>query len=449
MLSKKLHQEIYFCALAYLCFSVPFMSKLLPFTLGLGVLLLNWIVEGELLLKVKKSVSTPWVLLFVVFYLLHLFSASYSINHAEAHRDLILKLPILLLPLVLPAIALSSKQKNKLFGFWIIACMLMSCWLLLQAYFSYVETGLVKSWFYTDLASARHPAYFSMYCVTAIILLHTQKLKKRVLFLVQMLLMIMVLLLSSRMQLLALGGVLVIFLSRKLLFDRSKSVLSLVLTVLVSSIFVISNETIQKKSRIVKIQDELSQTFFDGGESVRTMIWKNSIDIIGSSWFLGFGVGCENEELNKHLQTKVSLTQDGERLLTEQKRGDSKLMEVLAKTAKMNNVSIDQTLEGYVRWKMIKDSGNPYDKFYMHHYNYHNQFLQSWATSGILCLLVLMLIFFHLVRKGLVEKNYLILSIALLVAMSFLSESMLERQYGVIYFTLVLGLLFTPESKHA
>ena len=59
----------------------------------------------------------------------------------------------------------------------------------------------------------------------------------------------------------------------------------------------------------------------------------------------------------------------------------------------------------YAKWKLIKDSDNPYNKFYKHYYNYHNQFLQSWATSGILCLLVLLAIFF-LFKMGIQYKDF-------------------------------------------
>ena len=45
MISKDIHQKIYFWALAYLFFSVPFMSRWLPFTIGVVVLVINFLVE--------------------------------------------------------------------------------------------------------------------------------------------------------------------------------------------------------------------------------------------------------------------------------------------------------------------------------------------------------------------------------------------------------------------
>lgn len=450
MLSKKLHQEIYFWALAYLCFSLPFMSKYLPFAIGLGGLLLNWIAEGELLVKIKKSIATPWVLLFVVFYLLHLFSASYSINQVEAHRDLILKLPLLLLPLVLPAITLSSKQKKQLFGFWIIACVLMSFWLLLQAYFAYVETGLVKSWFYMALANKRHPAYFSMYCVTAILFLfhHHKNLVGKLV--IGALFLLMIFLLSSRIQMLALAIISGIYFVQLIILQKRKRALVPGLAILILSLFVLSNEMVRKKTRIESAQQELQQLV--GGEytqSTRGAIWSSGWKTIKEKWLLGYGIGDEFVALNREIQAKVSLSPEKINQLVDSVVLNEELMNRLHKTAEDRGWNKEGMPLKYAKWKLTHNSGEPYAKFYMHHYNYHNQFLQSWATSGILCLLVLLLIFIHLIRKGIAEKNYLLLSIVLLVGMSFLSESMLERQYGVIYFALILGLLFTPESKHA
>ena len=66
MLSQETHQKIYFWSLAYLCFTVPFMSKWLPFTIGVVILGLNFLFEGNLFSRMKNVVRTPLVLLFVL-----------------------------------------------------------------------------------------------------------------------------------------------------------------------------------------------------------------------------------------------------------------------------------------------------------------------------------------------------------------------------------------------
>ena len=81
--------------------------------------------------------------------------------------------------------------------------MLVACILLGRAYINYVDTGYVRFLFYSTLSEGKHPAYFSMYCLTAIILLFQGKFEKwKVIPIV--LLVLMVFLLSSRMQILVL-----------------------------------------------------------------------------------------------------------------------------------------------------------------------------------------------------------------------------------------------------
>ena len=112
MLAQKTHQQIYFWALAYLCFSVPFMSKWMPFTIGVAALALNYLLEGNFLAKLKTALDEPWALLLIIFYILHLLSVSYSTNVSEANRDVFLKLPLFILPLVLPTITISKNKKT-------------------------------------------------------------------------------------------------------------------------------------------------------------------------------------------------------------------------------------------------------------------------------------------------------------------------------------------------
>ena len=112
MLSQETHQKIYFWSLAYLCFTVPFMSKWLPFTIGVVILGLNFLFEGNLFSRLKKIVRTPWILLFVIFYVLHFISAFYSTNFSEANRDLFLKLPLLIVSVAFSSVSL-SKSKNR------------------------------------------------------------------------------------------------------------------------------------------------------------------------------------------------------------------------------------------------------------------------------------------------------------------------------------------------
>ena len=445
MLSQETHQKIYFWALAYLCFSVPFMSKWLPFTIGVVVLALNFLAEGNLFSRLKKLVRTPWVLLFVLFYVLHLASAAYSTNFSEANRDLFLKLPLLIIPVALLSVALSESQKKRLYSFWIVATVIAACLLLGQAYINYADTGHVRFWFYSTLAGGKHPAYFSMYCTTAIILLFQGKFEKwKALPLIFLLLMVF--LLSSRMQILVLLVIAFVKVCQE--FIQSKKVRPIVIIAFVGFLSLFLSENVRNKTRLNTTQKEIGQLFSqDFKSSTRGAIWDFGFQTIQESPWIGHGNGDEFEVLNQAIQSKVQLKESDIVALANQTIEDTSIMKSLYVTAERRGWDKSDLHFRYAKWKLIKDLDSPYNKFYKHYYNYHNQFLQSWATSGILCLLVLLRIFFGSVKMGIQQKDFTLLAIAFLIAMSFMSESMLERQFGVIYFALVLPIMMLEIRK--
>ncbi|MBF90762.1 MAG: hypothetical protein CMP75_03250 [Flavobacteriales bacterium] len=445
MLSHETHQKIYFWTLAYLCFSVPFMSKWLPFTIGVVILALNFLAEGNLFSRLKKVIRTTWVLLFVLFYVLHLVSAAYSTNFSEAFRDFFLKLPLLIIPVALLSVALSESQKKRLYSFWIVAIMIAACLLLGQAYINYSDTGYGKYWYYTSLAGGKHPAYFSMYCITAIILLFQGKFEKWK-ALPLMILLLMVFLLSSRMQILVLLVVAFVKVCQE--FTQSKKVKPIVIVAFVGFLSLFLSENVRNKIRLNTAQKEIGQLFSqDFKSSTRGAIWDFGLQTIQESPWIGHGNGDEFEVLNQAIQSKVQLKELDVATLANQTIQDTSIMKRLYSTSEKRGWDKSDLHFRYAKWKLIKDSDSPYNKFYKHYYNYHNQFLQSWATCGILCLLVLLGIFFVSVKMGIQHKDFTLLAIAFLIAMSFISESMLERQYGVIYFALILPIMMLESRK--
>lgn len=447
MLSQKTHQQIYFWALAYLCFSVPFMSKWMPFTIGVAALALNYLLEGNFLSKLKTAFAEPWALLLIIFYILHLLSVSYSTNVSEANRDIFLKLPLFILPLVLPTITISREQKNRLFLTWILATTVAAVIMLVQAYVNVQETGSSKYWFYAALAGGKHPAYFSMYCVTAIVLLFQDKFEKWKV-LPFMLLLVVVFLLSSRMQILVL--LVIAFAKAWQVFFQNKKARPIVIVLLIGFMSIFVSETIRSKIRLNAAKKEIAQLFSqDFKNSIRGAIWNFGLHTIKESPWIGHGNGDEFQLLNQRIQSKVQLKESDVDSLASQVLQDTAMMNSLYATAQKEAWDEADVHIRYAKWKLSDESSNLYDKFYKHHYNYHNQFLQSWAIAGILCLLVLLAFFFIVIKKGIQNRGFTIMSLAFLIAMSFMSESMLERQYGVIYFALILPLILLDTRKSA
>jgi hypothetical protein len=84
---------------------------------------------------------------------------------------------------------------------------------------------------------------------------------------------------------------------------------------------------------------------------------------------------------------------------------------------------------------------NKYRYFAKKKYNFHNQYLQTFATVGFFGLIILIYLLSHLVVISIIKQDYIVLAFLFLIVMSFFTESMLERQAGVVFFTFFYLLL--------
>lgn len=74
--------------------------------------------------------------------------------------------------------------------------------------------------------------------------------------------------------------------------------------------------------------------------------------------------------------------------------------------------------------------------------NTHNQFLQFALGTGIISLIILLLVFFALIRKAWLLKNKIFLGFMFIFLFCCLTEALLERQYGTMAFGFFAPLLF-------
>ncbi|MEQ9415048.1 MAG: O-antigen ligase family protein, partial [Cyclobacteriaceae bacterium] len=83
----------------------------------------------------------------------------------------------------------------------------------------------------------------------------------------------------------------------------------------------------------------------------------------------------------------------------------------------------------------------------------HNQFLNTFISTGLIGLLLLLGCYFYPVRHAWLQENFLQLSFIGLVLLASLTESFLESQKGIAFFVLFQSLSLTrrkfPDSKIA
>ena len=134
-----------------------------------------------------------------------------------------------------------------------------------------------------------------------------------------------------------------------------------------------------------------------GKRDIRFDIAENALQVIGDHWVLGVGVGDRIDELDANRQ-------------------------------KTHGVEDEKS------W---------------HHYNPHNQYLDTWVATGLLGFLTLLALLLIPFIRALKQRphNEMLLALIFIVGCSALFESVFERQMGIVFFCYFYGLLqLEPEE---
>tara|TARA_B100000780_G_C21108265_1_gene447678 strand:- start:444 stop:1682 length:1239 start_codon:yes stop_codon:yes gene_type:complete len=372
----------------------------IPLTGGIIVLGLIWIGTFTYKKNIKSLSKNPIALVFIAFYLLHLGSLIYTTNNAVAYNDLELKVTLLLLPLFMLSKSLFSQQ-NKILLLHIFAVS-MACMAIYDLYYSFLEYQMsnhVSVFYYKNLPHllVGKPHYLAWYysfamfiALRELLLIKKQKLVWTLTFVV---LLISLILLSSRAYLFAF--ILVIMASYIVWLGKNKNSLFklfIPLATIISVLLIIPNT----RSRITDTFVEINKLFDKNDHrqtNPRVYIWKYATTLIAEKPLLGYGVGDAKDELEKALKNCEAVFWDGN------------------KNVPLNKKSL----------------------------NFHNQFLQSWAEIGVLGFLLLL---FILIRPFFLKNQHPLFLIFIgLTFVGFLTESMLERQAGVVMFAFMYPLL--------
>ena len=371
----------------------------IPLTGGMIAIGLTWIFSFSLKDKLKNLFHKPLALSLMLFYLLHLMSMIYTENTSVGWNDLLLKISIFLLPLFMMSSSFISYQKRfQVLKVFALLMMVMAASDLVLSFLDYRERGNSNAFFYVGLTHflPGQPHYVSWYYSMALFISLYHILngcnKKFLWGLGSLLLIISLVLLTSRAFYIAFS---VVFLASVIKAFKSSflSKQNLGLIFLSLGLFVIGIISIPNTSK--RINDTKNEVKSLMGTSAkytnpRIYLWKHAAEIIAEEPLLGYGVGD-------------------------------------AKKALINTFKV----------KNIPFSGN--------NYNFHNQYLQSWAEIGILGVILLM---FMLLRPFFEKGQHPLFLIFLgLTLIGFMTESMLERQAGVVFFAFMYPLLSGLRGK--
>jgi O-antigen ligase len=375
----------------------------LPLTGGIIILGLSWIFTFNYRDKLQTLLSKPAALLFIAIYLLHLISIVYTDNKLEGWNDMRLKITLFLLPLfILSTQLFSYTRKIKLLKFFALLMVVMAGIDLGLATSEYMDSSNIDVFYYTQLPSllVAKPHYTAWYYSFAMfVIIHqilTEKTYRLFWGLGFLLLLISLVLLSSRIFIIAF--VIVFITSFVFWAVKTKASINSWLRVFFGflALIIVMFVNPKIKSRISDTKVEIQKLL--GADThretnPRVYLWQYGLKIVADKPILGYGVGDAKKELNKALKDCDAKFWNGEK-----------------------NIPI-----------------------HVKNFNFHNQFLQTWAEVGILGFVLLVVLMF---RPFLLKNQHpLFLIFVGLTLIGFLTESMLERQAGVVLFAFMYPLL--------
>jgi hypothetical protein len=113
LLSPKFHEAVYVFAIALLIIGLP-VSKFLM-SVSQIMLLINWILEGDLKNKFKRFFENKPALILSSLLFIHIIALIYSTDLAYGSKDIRIKLPLFLLPLIFSTSKPVSKKSFTVF----------------------------------------------------------------------------------------------------------------------------------------------------------------------------------------------------------------------------------------------------------------------------------------------------------------------------------------------
>ncbi|HDP74813.1 MAG TPA: hypothetical protein ENN49_02890 [Bacteroidales bacterium] len=416
---KEILSQLYYFSLCLLAFSIPVSYRLSLYVLGLALVLSVFIfsISGKLRALLQNKINLG----FILFWLIHAVSLTYSSDLNYGLTDVFQKVSMGLLPFIFLPFVPEEQVNERIKKWFLVGLFGISFFFLVRAlihstYFTPVGIFFKPNpfgapwenhFFYERFVEPFHPTYFSMYLSLGIAFIasYVKKIKEirsKVLYdLAWIFLLVIVFLTSSKIGILV-SALVSLITTFWIIKRRGKFVLAVVLTFFT----VVGGQIILKNERVRSTINQIYQ-YFQGKEIenelarnnlVRFDIWRTFPDVFqDNSIFTGVGVG-----------------------------------------------GVKRALARVYEKKGIEFA-------YQKQLNAHNQFIQTLVACGILGLLFLLTIIGYAFWLSYKNRDMVLLLFMLIIFINFMFESMLERVFGVIFFAFFLLFLtsnFTKEQKN-
>ena len=359
-----------------------------------------------------NSYIIPFILLFFVYFI----SVFYSENIQEAKVKILIKLPLLILPVILSSFfgIVKGEIKDKVLRNYLFIFAASTPYFLLVAiyrsiangsiYYTYPETGEIISTYFTYAGLTEwviHPAYISLWAGTAFLIsiFFVFQYPKSVLYwAVAISLFTLTMLSQSRMNILSLCFILIVLIISLIVYRYSvyKSLTILSIFVFFTGLFIynVPKKYIGRFSDLTSLNYNIeAESFHEGfnGITIRLAEWMCAFQEIKKRPFFGSGIG----DARFHLE------------------------------------------DSYRR--------NNFVYGYREKFNAHNQFIETFLAVGLVGLLSLIYVFVPVIKGAISRRTWHVVAASAYIVLCFFTESYLERQWGVIFLGMILPTLAESE----
>ena len=293
----EIHNKAHYILAILIAFTLPF-GKFTPILIGL--LLINWLIEGDLQTKLKTVFNNKFARVFILFYIIHIIGLLYTNNMSSGLFDLEVKLSILIFPLVISSKPFSKREISNIFLALIIGLLYAAVYMLSRSVSLYFMNN-ENTFFYKNFSVLIHSSYLAMYYNVAIVWLiinifqkdiETKYFSNFISMLLITVFSIVIILLAAKSGIVSL--VLIYFvIIFYLLFFKKKYVVGFVgIIFIVFSLFLVNLFAPKVITRIDSFVDAIttkSKNETTESTSVRLLIWESSNQVIKNNFLIGVG----------------------------------------------------------------------------------------------------------------------------------------------------------------
>jgi O-antigen ligase len=386
--------------------------------IAIGLLVLSVLADSNIGNKLMAQFKSKrfWVLISP--FLLFTISIFYSSDLVEGWKEIEIRLPLLIFPLVFGLVPLSEKQRAVVFKFFILLTVIIPIIGFVSQLGTYYETN-DSGYFYNDHLvhyAGKQAAYFALYVNIALVGVFyfwqkqqgKSKLEKATLLTAFSFLVVIQYLLASRMALLVMLLLIVGFIGVQLFTNTSKKQIIVMFggfVLAVIGLTILFPKVLKRFDSITHFEYRFDNTnpinHFNGeiktenwnGLNTRLALWECALDVIKENPIIGTGIGDVQRDLVKNYKEK-------------------------------NFIFAIQT-----------------------NYNTHNQYLDILLSNGILGLFVFLGFVVYSIQYAKQNKDWLLLVVLAVFLLSFVTENILNRNQGVVLFSLFIFMASTQPNN--